>query len=250
MLLTLFLLLLVAVAWVESLQIGAWAKYVSHAMMIVAALGGMLIWRRAPANYGLTTHELGFATAVGFSGAVPLIAVPLLAEAQFGELTLNQRVVEHWASAVLYQVVFVAAGEELLFRGLFQSELNEIWGRRYRIGQISFGPALIAASLLFGTAHWLDAFNQFLGQLSLNWPMLLFTSISGLILGLARELTGSLVAPVILHIAANVYFTNFANFTAGRIGAGIGWGVCAVVSFWWGSYWSSSDADSPDSAES
>jgi membrane protease YdiL (CAAX protease family) len=85
----------------------------------------------------------------------------------------------------LYMGVFVAVGEELLFRGLIQSDLEQLLGD---------GWGLVLASVLFGIMHmtWRSA------------PELVFTFLAGLAFGYAYQRTKSLTMPMVMHCVGNV----------------------------------------------
>ena len=104
-----------------------------------------------------------------------------------------------------YFYILVAFGEEILFRGYIQSRLNEAFGRPYQFFGITWGWGLIIASLIFGLWHVLNpsTVNPFLGTYTLMWSHGLWTVFLGLILGLIREKTGSIVAPALLHGIVN-----------------------------------------------
>jgi membrane protease YdiL (CAAX protease family) len=87
----------------------------------------------------------------------------------------------------------VAVGEELLFRGYLQSSFNLIFGKTFKVENVTFGWGLILSALLFGLIHSLAA-------TPIAWPWMLFTFVGGLILGFVREKDGSLLAPIILHM--------------------------------------------------
>jgi uncharacterized protein len=83
-----------------------------------------------------------------------------------------------------YMIFFVGLGEELLFRGLVQRDMSNLFG--WKLG-------LIGTSLLFGVMH-------------LTWrslPELAFTSFAGLIFGLLYQKTRSLTAPIVAHGIGN-----------------------------------------------
>lgn len=85
----------------------------------------------------------------------------------------------------IYMVLFVGLAEELLFRGIIQTDLQRIFGRL---------PGLLSASYLFGIMH-------------LTWrsvPELMFTFLAGYLLGYIYNRTGSLTAPIFLHGVNNV----------------------------------------------
>ena len=82
-----------------------------------------------------------------------------------------------WAGRALVSLA-AGIGEEILFRGLIQDGLAQLWG---------VIPALLVASLIFGIAHWV------------NTPYLGFATGVGAIFGLLFIYTGSLVAPIVMH---------------------------------------------------
>ena len=86
---------------------------------------------------------------------------------------------------LLYMVVFVGIGEELLFRGLVQRDMTKLLGWKW---------GLLTASLMFMVMH-------------LTWrsiPELGFTFFAGLVLGYLYHRTHSLTAPIIAHGVGNV----------------------------------------------
>jgi len=95
--------------------------------------------------------------------------------------------------AVIYFYLFVALSEEILFRGYIQSRLNSVFGRPKQIFGIRWGWGLIISSVLFGLWHW--GWNPE----TLAWPHVLWTMLAGLIFGLVREKSESVIAPAILH---------------------------------------------------
>lgn len=79
-----------------------------------------------------------------------------------------------------YMTFFVSLGEETLFRGIIQRELQEAFGPR---------SGLFLAAYLFGIMH-------------LTWrsPLeLVFAFLAGYLLGYIYYKTGSLTAPILLH---------------------------------------------------
>lgn len=86
---------------------------------------------------------------------------------------------------MIYMLLFVGLGEELLFRGLLQRDLGKVFGVK---------GGLILASLVFAVMH-------------LTWrslPELAFVFIAGLILGALYWKTKNLTLPIIVHGANNV----------------------------------------------
>jgi hypothetical protein len=80
----------------------------------------------------------------------------------------------------VYMTLFVGLGEELLFRGIIQRDLQDIFGKH---------TGLIIASYLFGIMH-------------LTWrsvPELFFAFLAGMLLGYIYNRTNSLIGPIFLH---------------------------------------------------
>jgi membrane protease YdiL (CAAX protease family) len=102
-------------------------------------------------------------------------------------------------STVIWQFIFSGFGEEILYRGYFQSRINEEFGRPHSFLGVNFGIGLIIASLLFAMAHVLNPFNPFKGSFDLFWGWGLWTSFGGLFFGFIREKTGSILAAGIAH---------------------------------------------------
>lgn len=95
--------------------------------------------------------------------------------------------------AIIYFYFFVAVSEEILFRGYIQSRLNSAFGRPKRFFGIRWGWGLIITSVLFGLWH----FGWKLDMLA--WPHVLWTMFAGLMFGLVREKSESVIAPAFLH---------------------------------------------------
>lgn len=107
----------------------------------------------------------------------------------------------------LYFLIMVGFGEELKFRGYFQSRINEGYGRPWNFFGISFGPGLLIVSFLFGLSHIIQfgVFNPFLGQYDINPWMGLQAFLGGFFYGLIREKSESIVSSGIAHGVPNVF---------------------------------------------
>ncbi len=88
-----------------------------------------------------------------------------------------------WLAVVM--IVLAPLLEELLFRGYFF--------RAWRHTRLGLTGTLLLTSVLFAGLHW--------GQY--HWVLLVFLFLFSVILGLARERTGSVWVPIILHAANN-----------------------------------------------
>ena len=86
---------------------------------------------------------------------------------------------------LVYMVAFVGLGEELLFRGLLQRDLINVFGWK---------QGIVLASLVFAVMH-------------LTWrsvPELVFVFFASLVFGYLYYKTKSLVAPIVVHGIGNV----------------------------------------------
>jgi membrane protease YdiL (CAAX protease family) len=102
-------------------------------------------------------------------------------------------------STVLWQLIVSGFGEEIRYRGYYQSRVNQEFGRPYQFVGVRFGPGLIVSSILFGLIHATQTFNPLLGQYDFAWPWGLWTLVGGFFFGLLREKTDDVVACTIAH---------------------------------------------------
>lgn len=102
-------------------------------------------------------------------------------------------------STVLWQLIVSGFGEEIRYRGYYQSRVNQEFGKPYQLMGIRFGPGLIVSSILFGLVHAFNPFNPLMGQYELAWPWALFTLAGGFFFGLLREKTDDVIACTIAH---------------------------------------------------
>lgn len=97
---------------------------------------------------------------------------------------------------MVYMFFFVGIGEELLFRGLIQRDMTDVFGWKWGV---------LGASVLFAVMH-------------LTWrsiPELGFVFLAGLILGTLYYKTKSLVAPIIVHGITNVILVSVLPYLIG-----------------------------------
>jgi len=102
-------------------------------------------------------------------------------------------------STIVWQFLLSGFGEEFVYRGYYQSRLNQAFGRPLRLFGAPFGLGLIVASLLFGLNHALNSFDPAVGLSSLSWGPALGSFAAGLFFGVLREKTGTLLAPGLAH---------------------------------------------------
>lgn len=107
----------------------------------------------------------------------------------------------------LYFLIMVGFGEEIKYRGYFQSRINAEYGWPWKALGVSFGPGLLVVSLLFGLSHIVQfgVFNPFLGRYAMSPWMLLQAFWGGRFFGIIREKSGSIVASGLAHGVPNAF---------------------------------------------
>ena len=106
-----------------------------------------------------------------------------------------------------YFLIMVGFGEEIKYRGYFQSRINEEFGRPWQVFGIPLGPGLIVVSILFGLSHigQFGVFNPFLGQYTVNPWMGVQAFLGAVFFGLIREKADSIIASSIAHGVPNAF---------------------------------------------
>lgn len=156
------------------------------AAIYIPAILLLLLWlRRSPADK-LPSFRDGLIL-------VFLLIIPIILGLVLNKLT------SMIVSTVIWQFIFSGFGEEIMYRGYYQSRINEEFGRPYSFLGVNFGIGLIISSLLFAMAHILNPFNPFEGSFDLAWGWGLWTFFGGLFFGFIREKTGSILAAGIAH---------------------------------------------------
>ncbi len=111
---------------------------------------------------------------------------------------LDQPELPGWVPAALWlcAVVIAPVAEEVFFRGVCQTALNHVFRRRW-LSTVLVGSA-------FGLAHF--------SQPQVVVPLI----VLGVILGYVYERTGSLVAPITMHLLFNLKTMIFATIVNGH----------------------------------
>lgn len=86
----------------------------------------------------------------------------------------------YFLQTLLYMILFVGLGEELLFRGLIQRKLEEAYGQKW---------GLVISASIFSIMHlgWRNIYEY------------VFVFIAGLVLGYFYQKTRNLLGPIFLH---------------------------------------------------
>jgi len=94
------------------------------------------------------------------------------------------------------QLLVVALPEEFFFRGWLQTELDYIWSRSWKILGTDLGPGWILAAAFFAIVH-ITADPR---------PTRALVFFPGLLFGLLKSRTSSVIFPAIFHTVCNVTF--------------------------------------------
>lgn len=87
--------------------------------------------------------------------------------------------------------LIIGPGEELLFRGVVQGRLGEVFSTPVAVG---------LASVLFASVHWFALSG---GSAAGNLLLLAILTIPAVILGVSYECSGNIVVPALIHGAYN-----------------------------------------------
>lgn len=231
-----FLLLTAANWWLSTTALSRWQRthlewnYAFHLLFLLVPLGMVGMDRGRAALYGISLEYAGRELRVALPLVALMVGAPLLADALFADLAMKDVIVRRGVlNTLVFQILFVGYGEEMLYRGFFQGELNRLFGRRWRWRGTPFGAGLLLASLLFGIAHLLNPFNPLRGAYGLAWGSFAGTTALACVLGMVRERMGGLLTVALLHFGL-IFFPLW--FRVGPASGGamlLAWIVAAVV---------------------
>jgi len=175
---------------------------VAGALMPALLLWGPLILlyfnRRSFRDYGI--HVRGWPREIGKGLMVSGILLPLFVAGYLlfwnntGVWHLTENLNSRLFRQITIQLLAVAIPEEVFFRGYLQTLLAKAWrGKPWPlVGEM--GPAIVITAVLFALMH--VAGHPAVQRLGVFFPGLLF--------GVLRVQSGSLVAPITVHLLANL----------------------------------------------
>jgi uncharacterized protein len=152
----------------------------------------ILVYRR------LSFSEIGMTLKLNSGSLRPIVLIALLlvllptviGVAFGGRMPAN-------IETLLFEMTMPGIGEELVFRGVFQSLLNRAFGKPRTLLNAQVGWGLILTALLFGAVHLVTIGKT--GIVHFHIGHMLSALGIGLALGWIRERGGSLLPCVILH---------------------------------------------------
>ncbi len=119
----------------------------------------------------------------------------------FGKVAFKAAPFPNLIGTVFFQILIVSLPEEFFFRGYFQSAMDSIFSKRWRVLGVYLGWGWLVTALVFAFAHSAIYFKWW--HFSIFFPALLF--------GYLRERTGTITAPVLFHAMSNVVMDWFAR---------------------------------------
>ena len=144
---------------------------------------------------------------VTFFVAAVIIFPPFFVLAHFWQVLVFKA---HWNglthfsnpfTIIIFQLLLIALPEEFYFRGYFQSTMDVICKKRWRILGVNLGWSWIITAAVFAVAHSIVRYQW--------WHFAIF--FPALVFGYLRERTGTITAPVLFHAASNVLMNWFAS---------------------------------------
>jgi membrane protease YdiL (CAAX protease family) len=181
-------------SWQESMLSTAWP------FLLVALVPGISL-----ASIGVTSRfRPGWLKPTIIAGSLAL-AVP----AVFFVLGARKKLdFGSWA----YLLVMPGLAEELVFRGVFQSLLNRVLGKPWRLANAEFGWGLIITAILFAGSNGLIAVDPQL-HARIVLPAAIAPFMMGLVSGWIRERTDSVWPSVFGHNLSNIVIPFASLFT-------------------------------------
>jgi membrane protease YdiL (CAAX protease family) len=205
-------------------------NYLYHIFFLLVPLAWMVRDRSRARDYCLPGEAWREDWSLGGVLFALLFFPGLVADGLTGNLQLTRWAVQSGIpNTVLFMSVFVAFGEELLYRGFFQGEFNRVWGRPWSFRGTPFGMGMVLTSFLFGVGHLLNPFNPLTGQWDLDWSYFAGTLLLGGVLGLARERANGLGAVTLIHLGLVLHWRLFAFTPYSGSALMVAWFVAALI---------------------
>ncbi len=180
--------------WLLTILNTSFLEFPGGIIMAVMEVGAIfLIFLGINKKYAQNPTEEKYGTTTNLIILVILLLLPIILALYFHKL--SSLVI----TTIIWQFLISGFGEEIHYRGYFQSRITEEFGRPYKFLGVNFGIGLIITSLLFALAHVFNPFNPFAGRYGLAWFWGVWMFCAGLLFGLIREKTNSILACALLH---------------------------------------------------
>jgi membrane protease YdiL (CAAX protease family) len=172
-------------SWQESLLSSAWP------FLVVAFVPAISL-----ASIGVTSRfRSGWLTP-----SIVALLVAMAVPAVFFMLGVRKTLdAEGWA----FLLIMPGLAEELVFRGVYQSVLNRVFGTPWRLAHAEFGWGLVVTAILFAASNGLVAVDPHLHP-RIVLPAAIAPVMSSFVSGWVRERTGSVWLSVFGHNLSNI----------------------------------------------
>jgi membrane protease YdiL (CAAX protease family) len=172
-------------SWQESFLSSAWP------FLVVTVVPGISL-----ASIGVTSHFRAGWLKPAIVATLMAVAVP----AVFFILGARKKLDgEGWA----FLLLMPGLAEELVFRGVYQSLLNRVFGRPWRLANVEFGWGLIVTAILFAGSNGLVVVDPQLRP-HIVLPAAIAPVLLSLLSGWVRERTDSIWPCVFGHNLSNI----------------------------------------------
>jgi hypothetical protein len=104
---------------------------------------------------------------------------------------------------LFYLAIMPGVAEELVYRGVIQSNLNDCFHKKWKFVGTHLGWGFVITAVLFWSIH---AFQVNGRSLSFHWQTLTMPLIVGLVLGWMRERSMSILPGVVAHNLVNLFW--------------------------------------------
>jgi len=177
--------------------VGRYSSTLISAVWLYLPLPFVLGRKKSPSDYGISWGSglRGLGETLGMSAAVLVpfyVAFFRIYPMRWG----IQAMPKGMPNLLLAQFLAVALPEEFFFRGWLQSELEGVFGKRWKIFGAEVGVGWVAASLIFALGH----------VALLAMPIRVAVIFPALVFGWARARTGSVLYPAMMHTIFNFTF--------------------------------------------
>jgi membrane protease YdiL (CAAX protease family) len=227
---------LLVAAWIFSglsqLEDALYWSYFGHVLYVAVPVLILVLTSRNLKTYGLTLSNWRYNMKWGVL-LILVVIIPIMITVAMGltspEQNLSQS--DYVVSTLIFQFLFAGFGEEILFRGYYQSRLNEGFGRNFRVLNLEFGWGVFITAFLFGMVHVFFWPRFFFGGFQINVMSGIYTGMIGLTIGFVREKSGSILAPSLMHgiwDCTVVFLVQADIFTVVSI---VGWVACTIIVF-------------------
>lgn len=200
------------------------SSWIAKSIMIILAFIGIAIHKK-PKEYGLIPKNIKFSVKWSLLTLLLFFGISLFVNSVglcLGFSTLSIRTFNPYTTIkdLVWYLVMVAFAEELFFRGYIQSRLNKVFRREF---SSIFGykfkwhmGTLIAGFFYFGLSHVFVYMNPFVGSFKMSLATIaiaLLAGFFGVIVGIIREKTGSIIVATSLHFSHNYIISVVSSYT-------------------------------------